>query len=277
MARRLAFLGPRGTFTEEAALRYDSQAELIPCPTISAVAAAVDSREADEGVVPIENSLEGSVNETLDVLVHDSQLHVRAELVLRIAHQLLVKPGTSAQEIEVVFSHPQALAQCRRFIEANLAQAEPVAALSTAAAVEEMLQRTGAAAIGNARAAAIYGADILFDDIQDRKENFTRFVVLAPQDGLPTGADKTSLAFTFAFEDRPGQLVSALDEFASRGINLTKIESRPGGDRLGVYVFLADVDGHHTDSLLSEALAAVNAKCSFFRLMGSYPRYKASG
>ncbi|MDW8008320.1 MAG: prephenate dehydratase [Chloroflexota bacterium] len=271
---RLAYLGPRGTFSEEAALRYDPEAQHLPLPSISAVAAAVAAGMADMGVVPIENSLEGSVPETLDVLVHESDLLVRSELVLPIEHHLLVPPGVEASQVKVIFSHPQALAQCRRFIERCFPKAEVVAALSTAAAVEEAMARQDAAAIGNRRAAQLYGAQVLAESIQDRRPNLTRFVVLAREDHPPTGRDKTSLAFAFATEDRPGLLVGALTEFSSRGINLSKIESRPTGDKLGTYIFLVDVDGHRQEPLLAEALEAVRRQCSFFRILGSYPKWQ---
>ena len=274
MSRRLAFLGPRGTFSEEAALRYDPDAQLIPFVSISAVAAAVGSGMADEGVVPIENSLEGPVTETLDILISSSELSVRSEIVLPIEHLLLARAGAKASDIKVIASMPQALAQCRGFIERCFPKATLEAALSTAAAVEEMMGREDAAAIGNRRAAELYGAEVLAEGIQDRTTNLTRFVMLAHEDHPPTGHDKTSLAFAFAVEDRPGLLVSALEEFSSRGINLSKIESRPSKERLGVYIFLADLDGHRTEQPLAESLERVREKSSFFRVLGSYPRYR---
>ncbi len=274
MSRRLGFLGPPGTFSEEAALRYDPEAQLLPFVSISAVAAAIGSGMADEGVVPIENSLEGSVTETLDLLIHDSGLSVRNEIVLPIEHLLLVRPGTTPGDIRVISSMPQALAQCRGFIERCFPKAALEAALSTAAAVEEMMGRENVAAIGNRRAGELYGAEVLAEEIQDRAANVTRFVALAREDHAATGRDKTSLAFAFAVEDRPGLLVSALEEFSSRGINLSKIESRPSKERLGVYIFLADLDGHRTEPPLAESLERVREKCSFFRVLGSYPRYQ---
>ncbi len=272
--RRLAFLGPPGTFSEEAALKYDPEAEPVAMASITAVAAAVESGMADEGLVPIENSLEGSVTETLDVLVHGGQgLSILSELVLPIEHYLLVKPGTKADQVKVVFAHPQALGQCRGFIERCFPKAAVEAALSNSAAVEEMMAREGAA-IGTRRAAEIYGAEALARGIQDRSPNLTRFVVLAKGDHGPTGDDKTSLAFGFAVEDRPGLLVSALREFSEREINLSKIESRPSREKLGTYIFLVDVDGHRREGALAEALERVREKCSFFRVLGSYPRHR---
>ena len=274
MIRRLAYLGPPGTFSEQAALLYDAAAQLIPFPSITAVAAAVDSGMADEGVVAIENSIEGSVTDTVDLLIHESRLVIRRELVLPIEHRLLSKPGTDVSKVKVIFSHPQALAQCRHFIERCFPKADVVAALSNAAAVEEMMASSQpAAAIGTERAAQIYGADTLAKGIQDQASNVTRFVVLAHQDHPPTGFDKTSLCFSFA-EDQPGVLCSVLWEFAERNINLAKVESRPSKESLGHYIFLVDLEGHREDPVVSEALAGVQKKTSLFKIMGSYPRYE---
>ncbi len=274
MSRRLGFLGPPGTFSEEAALRYDPEAQLVSSVSISAAVAAIESGKADEAVVPIENSLEGAVAETLDTLIHNAELSVRNEIVLPIEHLLLTRPGTEAVAVKVISSVPQALAQCREFLEGCYPKAALEAALSTAAAVEETMGRDDAAAIGNRRAAELYGAEVLAEGIQDRTTNVTRFVVLAREDHPPTGDDKTSVAFAFAVEDRPGLLVSALEEFSGRGINLSKIESRPGKERLGVDIFLVDLDGHRTEDPLAETLERVREKCSFFRVLGSYPRYR---
>ena len=270
--KRIAYLGPPGTFTEEAALLYDPSAQLLPFASVAAVAAAVDSGMAEEGVVAIENSIEGSVTDTLDILIHESRLSIRWELVLPIEHYLLVRPGMQAADVKVLLSHPQALGQCRRFVERCFAKAEVVAALSTTAAVEEMLARENAAAIATRRAAAIYGAEILARNIQDRSDNLTRFVVLAETDHPATGDDKTSLAFSFA-DDRPGLLVAVMQEFSTRNINLTKVESRPTKERLGEYIFLVDLAGHRSEAAVAEVLARVEAQASFFRIFGSYPRY----
>ena len=274
MAKRIAYLGPPGTFTEEAALLYDESAELIPFPSVPAVALAVDSGMAEEGVVAIENSIEGSVTDTLDLLIHESRVLIRKELVLPIEHQLLAKPGTDVSEVKVIFSHPQALAQSRRFIERCFPKMEVIAALSTAAAVEEMMaSQHPAAAIGTKRAAQIYGAQTLAQGIQDQASNVTRFVVLATADHPQTGFDKTSLCFSFA-EDRPGVLCEVLQEFAERNINLAKVESRPSKESLGQYIFLVDLEGHREDPVVSEALARVREKAAMFKILGSYPRYE---
>ncbi|HEY8490956.1 MAG TPA: prephenate dehydratase [Dehalococcoidia bacterium] len=275
MARRLAYLGPPGTFAEEAALRYDPEAQLLPFASFSAVATAVDSGMADEGVVAIENSLEGSVPETLDILIHESHLRIRRELVLPVEHCLLVSPGTDADRIEVIYSHPQALGQCRRFLERCFPKARVEAALSTAAAVQDLAKDGRAAAIGTRRAAELYGAEVLASGIQDQRANETRFVVLAPEDHPPTGRDKTSLALSFSeAQDRPGALVGVLKEFSDRDINLTKVESRPSKESLGKYIFLVDLEGHRQDPTVAAALEAVRAKASLFKIFGSYPRWE---
>ncbi len=272
----LAYLGPPGTFSEEAALLHDSQARLIPFQNHHAIASAVQTGLADEGIMAIENSLEGSVNETLDLLIYESGLMIKKELVLPIENCLLVKPGSQAQEIKIIFSHPQPLAQCRRFIERCFPKAQLVAALSTAAAVEEMMSNTmPSAAIGPKRAAQIYGAEILARGIQDsslKAPNITRFVVLAGEDSRPTGYDKTSLCF-YISEDNPGSLCNVLEEFSNRKINLTKIESRPTKESLGKYFFLVDLEGHKQEPLVGQALEKVKAKTARFKIFGSYPRY----
>jgi prephenate dehydratase len=269
---RLAYLGPAGTYTEEAALRYRSDAELRPLASEGAVVVAVDTGQADEGVLAIENSLEGTVTRTVDALIHDSQLSIAAEVVLPIEHCLIVPPGTKAEDITSVHAHPQALGQCHKYIERNFPRARQEAALSNAAAVEEIIGQQGAAAIAGARAAELYGAVILERGIGDSAHNKTRFVVLRSNDAPATGRDKTSIAFTVA-HDRPGTLVDVLHEFADRAISLTKIESRPSREELGVYIFLIDLEGHRLDPPVAEALAAVQAKSFFFRVLGSYPRW----
>ncbi len=272
--KKIAYLGPPGTFSEEAALKYDDKAQLLAFFTIPAVASAVETAIAEEGIVPIENSLEGSVTDTLDLLIHDSRLLIDYELVLPIDHHLLVKAETETIDIKVIYSHPQALAQCRRFLEKCFPRAEMVAALSTAAAVEQMMSSSvPAGAIGNNRAAMLYGARILAKNIQDRSPNLTRFVILTLHDRPSTGNDKTSLCFSFD-QDHPGLLAGVLQEFAEHSINLSKVESRPSKEGLGKYIFLVDVDGHREDPVVRQVLARVQEKTSLFKIFGSYPRYK---
>lgn len=274
MAGILAFLGPSGTYTEEAALMHDAGAELRPYASITAVGLAVASGEAEQGVAPIENSIEGSVNFTLDLLVSESSIFIRKEIVIPIDHFLMGRPGTRLEDVEIVYSHPQALAQCRDYLERNFAGATRSASLSTAQAVGEAMESdVPAAAIAPRRSAELYNAEILATGIQDVAANATRFVVLARGDQAPTGNDKTSLFFTFD-EDAPGQLYTVMGEFASREINLAKIESRPTKRSLGQYVFFIDCDGHREDRLLGEAIEAIRGWVSSLRVLGSYPKWE---
>jgi len=276
MNRNLAFLGPIGSYTEQAALTYDSEATLVPLTSIPAVASAVDSKKASEGIVPIENSLEGTVTTTLDLLIHETNLFIRHELVLPIQHCLLTKPGTKPEDLAVIYSHPQALAQCRMFLEKRFPNVGIAASLSTSSSVEDMLgSNTQAGAIANHRCATLYGAEILDKGIEDSNSNLTRFIILAPTDHQPTGEDKTSICFDFD-NDSPGILHSVLKEFAKRNINLAKIESRPTRQNLGRYIFVVDLEGHRDNDNVKEALNAVRAQVSMFRIFGSYPMHVSS-
>lgn len=271
---RLAYLGPPGTFGEEAARQYAPGAEHLPFPSHAAVAAAVESGMADAGLVAIENSLSGSVAETLDILIHDTTLQIQSELVLPIEHNLVAAPGTRADHVKVIYSHPQAFGQCRKFLERCFPRAQHEAALSTVEAVELALRRNSdAAAIGTVRAAELAGAEILARGIQDNANNVTRFLVLGSEKTAPTGRDRTSIAFTFA-EDRPGSLASVLNVFASRGINCTKIESRPTREIFGEYVFLIDFEGHQDDPRARTVLNEVRALTQELKVFGSYPRWR---
>ena len=224
MAQSLGFLGPSGTYTEEACILYDSSAELRPYPTITAVGEAVATGELDEAVVPIENSLEGSVTFTLDLLISQPSLFIKGEVVVPIEHYLMAKPGTVPSEIKVIYSHPQALSQCRVYLEKNYPQAEQMASLSTVLAVSDSFASTvPAAAIAPRRASELNDVDVLDRGIQDVASNETRFAVLGLSDHAPTGKDKTSMAFTFD-DDEPGLLYRVLKEFGERKINLFKIE-----------------------------------------------------
>ena len=273
MPARLAYLGPAGTFTEEAALQYSPQAELLAFSTIFAVGAAVRSGKAGEGMAPVENSLQGAVTDTLDMLIHEESVHICHELVLPIVHYLMGREGTAVSDIRAVYSHPQALAQCRGYLERYLPHAELRASLSTAAAVEESQRSDGvAAAIATRRAAELYGAHILAEEIQDNPSNVTRFLVLGRQDHPKTGRDRTSICFSFAV-DRPGQLYGVMREFAEREVNLSKVESRPTREGLGQYYFLVDLEGHREDAHVQEALDRVAQATSMLKVFGSYPRF----
>jgi len=272
-SERVAYLGPPGTNSEVAALRACPGARFIACPTNPAVIRAVEHGEADRAVVAIENSLHGSVIDTVDLLARETDVAICGELVLPIEHCLMVRPGDTAADIWVIYSHPQSLGQCRDYLERHFAGVRTEAALSNAEAVEVMMRGEHAAAIGPERAAEIYGAAIIERNVQDAGVNKTRFVVLARDGAAPTGDDKTSIAFAVA-HDRPGTLVSVLHEFSDRAINLTKIESRPSREDLGVYIFLVDLGGHRDDPLVAQALAAVREQSDFFRILGSYPAWR---
>lgn len=272
-APRLAYLGPAGTFGEEAARRFAPGASLIPFPSHAAVAAAVESGLADLGVVAIENAINGSVAETLDILIHETTLQIQAEVVLPIEHNLVAKPGTAADAVKVIYSHTQALGQCRRFLERCFPRAQMEAALSTSEAVELAMRRDGdAAAISTRRAAELYGAEVLATGIGDSANNVTRFLILGRGRPAATGRDRTSIAFTFA-EDRPGSLAGVLNAFAAANINCTKIESRPTKATFGEYVFLIDFEGHVDDPRIRTLLAEVGPLCSELKVFGSYPRF----
>ncbi len=277
-----AFLGPRGTFSEEAALLYTERIErrggdgetLMPFTSIPALTAAVETGLATEALLPIENSIEGSVSATLDLLIHETTLRITAEVVLPVRHFLATRPGVGLDEITVVTSHPQALGQCRRFLDRCLPEAEQVAALSTAAAVQTV--GTGedrhVAAIGTSRAAELYGAEVLAHDIQDVRANLTRFVALAREDHAPTGDDKTSLGFTVK-ANVPGAVHAIVRELADKNLQMTKVESRPTKGWLGDYVFLIDLEGHREDPSVAEALARVREMTAMLKIFGSYPRF----
>ena len=277
MPDRIGYLGPAGTYTEQAALLYAPDAELQPYPTISAVGAAVVADELDSGVVPIENSLEGSVTFTLDLLIAQSGLSICNEVVIPIDHYLVAPPGVSADSVEVIYSHPQALAQCRAYLGEHFPTVAREASLSTVAAVIDMQSsRVPAAAICPQRATEIYDVRILAQSIQDNSANQTRFVALAHDDHPPTGHDRTSISFAFAI-DRPGNLYHAIGEFAERNINLVKIESRPTKRELGRYVFLIDCDGHRDEPEVAAALQGLREYADIFKILGSYPHWEPPG
>ena len=267
----IGYLGPAGTYTEQAALLYAPDADLKPYPTISAVGAAVVADELDSGVVPIENSLEGSVTFTLDLLIAQSGLSIRNEVVIPIDHYLVAPANVSMDSVEVIYSHPQALAQCRDYLGSHFPTIPREASLSTVAAVIDMLgSRVPAAAICPQRATEIYDVQVLDRSIQDNSANQTRFVALAHDDHPPTGHDRTSISFAFAV-DRPGNLYHAIGEFAERNINLVKIESRPTKRELGRYVFLIDCEGHREEPEVGAALAGLRQYADVFKILGSYP------
>ena len=271
MNKLLAYLGPRGTYTEQAALSYSSSATLKPFPSISEVVRTVASHEAAEGIIPIENSLFGSVTETLDLLIREPKLAIRNEIVIAIQHCLIVSSDYKEQEIHRVYSHPQALGQCSDFLKKTFPEAQLIATLSTSAAVEQVMNQDGdSAAIGPERAALINGAIVVKKGIQNNPYNVTRFIVIADSDHPPTGNDKTSICFSFA-EDKPGLLNTVLLAIAEKGVNLSKIESRPTGKILGEYYFLIDLNGHRQEASVANIIAEISPATSLLRIFGSYP------
>ena len=270
--KQLTYLGPPGTFSEEAAIQYNGDAGRKEYSSILEAARAVERELADQAVLPIENTESGSVNDTLDYLIHESSLSIIAELVIPIRQSLIVKPQTTFEEIKVIRSKPQALEQCAQFLAHRLPNARLEASLSTAEAVRETMEGNGSiAGVAHARAAELYGAVVLEDAIEDNPNNVTRFVVLGREEQGITGADKTSICFAFD-GDTPGLLHTALGEFAGRDINLDKVESRPTRERLGRYVFLIDLVGHQREAKVSSALEAVRSQASLLKVLGSYPQ-----
>ena len=277
MTQKLAYLGPPGTFTEEALLSAPEAAgaEAVPLQTVPDVIAAVAAGDVDGGVVPIENSIEGSVNVTLDTLAFGSPgVTIQREIVLPVRHALLARAGVKIDEIVVVASHPHATAQCRQFLAEHLPKAEVRAANSTAEAAQIVSERGPIepwAAIGTQLAAELYGLVVMAPDIEDRRENSTRFVLVGRDPVPSTGNDKTSVV-CFIEKDRPGALLAILHEFSDRAINLTKLESRPTKERLGEYCFFIDIEGHVDDTEVGHAIAGLRTKILDVRVMGSYPR-----
>ncbi len=270
----IAFLGPHGTFTEQASRRYFTGSEVIflPCQNILSIFQVVMNGEAKFGVVPVENSNEGSVNITLDLLL-EHELTVCGEVDLRIRHNLIVKPGTKMEDIRRILSHPQALAQCRKFLQSKLPWAERVDASSTARAVEMLSETKGTAAIGTELAAKINGMKILIMGIEDNPNNFTRFFVIGKEQAPASEDDKTSIVFSVT--NTPGSLYRAIEEFAVRKINLTKIESRPTKRKPWEYLFYLDFEGNANDKKCREALKGLSKKASFVKVLGSYPKSSA--
>jgi prephenate dehydratase len=275
MQPRYAYLGPAGTFSEAAlhSLAGSDHAELVPCPTIEATLDAVRLGQAERAVVPIESSVDGAVTATLDELATGDELLISAEVLLPIRFALLVRDGTGLDEIVTVGGHPHAQAQCRRWLAANLPDAEWLPTASNALAARQVAAGELDAALAGAFAAPGYGLSVLADGVHDTAGAVTRFVVVGKPGPLPapTGADRTSLV-AFLAEDHPGALMEILTEFAVRGINLTRIESRPTGDALGRYYFCIDCEGHVDDARVGEALMGLRRLCAVVRFAGSYPR-----
>jgi prephenate dehydratase len=274
---RIAYLGPAGTFTEDALGEAIPEGGFEPLrtPTIPGAILAVERGEAERALVPIENSLEGSVRPTLDTLVFEAgAVTIVGEHDYRVRVHLIAREGTRAEEVEAVLSHPQPLAQCQRFLRERFPDVELRSASSTAAAVRMVSESSRPwAALGAKAAAALYGCELLQEGVEDQDDNVTRFVWIAPAGSEPVGSGqwKTSLVFSEVGADHPGALVECLSEFSGRGINLTRIESRPLRQGLGQYMFFCDLEGRETDSVVAEAIAALRTKAASVRILGSYP------
>ena len=271
---RFAYLGPEGTFAEAALSSAVASSGGVrnPHPSVAAALAAVRSGEADAALVPLENSVEGSVPATMDGLADGDPLVICREVFLPVAFVLAVRPGTTLPDVASVASHPHALAQCARWLAGNLPGVAPLPTTSTALAARGVAEGRYDAAVCALIAAERYGLTPLADDIADHPGAVTRFVLVTPPGELPppTGNDKSSLVVVVG--DRTGALLDLLGEFAVRGINLTRIESRPRRERLGVYSFSLDCEGHIADRRVGEALAALHRVCEDVRFLGSYPR-----
>jgi prephenate dehydratase len=286
---RVGFLGPEGTFSEEASKLYlrrlPGKVELIPYSTISNLLYAVNRGKIQEAICPLENSIEGTVSVVTDILAKEVKLMIKHEMVIPILHYLIGQKGIGVSEVTDVISHPQALDQCKDFLKRKLPRVKLHLAYSTSDAVKQVATSLGEkiiahgkikgsvfAAIGNVASAKLYEMKVLASRI-NAKENKTRFIVLAKRDHKPTGRDKTTIVFS-GKKDIPGSLHDILGEFASRNINLTKIESRPSKKALGDYYFFADFEGHRTTPKVASALSGVKKRASFLKVLGSYPKAK---
>ena len=274
--RNLGFLGPRGTFTEEALVSQDDLAALerVPFPSMPDALAAVERGEVDAAFVPIENAIEGTVSLTMDALVFDHDLLIQREVITRIQLNLLAASGVAMDKLQRILTFPVAWGQCREWLAAHLPTAEFEATNSTADAARRVAESgagSGAAAIGPALAATVYGLEVLAEDVEDHPDNATRFVLVSAA-GIPapTGHDKTSIV-CFQRADAPGSLHAILGQFSARGINLTKLESRPTKRGLGNYCFIIDLEGHVADEVVADCLRDLHASLAAVKFLGSYP------
>ncbi|MEM9653440.1 MAG: prephenate dehydratase [Actinomycetota bacterium] len=270
---RIAYLGPAGTFTEQALMSQPDLAndELVPMPKFVDVLDATSNGDVDHGFVAIENAIEGTVNITLDALAFDHDLLIQREVVLDIRLNLMAAPGVALSDITTVYSHPVANAQCREFLHKELPDAEVKAANSTSEAAVMAMEQPGLGAVAPSLAAEKHGLELLATDIADHPGNQTRFVLVAPNGvPAPTGHDKTTVVL-HQRADKPGSLVAILQEFAARNINLSRLSSRPVKTALGSYCFIIDLDGHIGDDVVADCLRNIRAKHADVKFLGSYP------
>ncbi len=264
---KIAFLGPEATYTHQAAVRrFGTSLDYVPQKTIAEVFSEVEKNRAEYGVVPVENTTEGVVTHTLDMFV-DSELQIVAQIIMPIEHCLVGKG--SLKGVKKLYSHPQAYAQCRNWVRETLPRVEFIESSSTTAAAALAAKAKTAVAISSSLAAEKYKLTILEAGIQDHSGNATRFLVLGRSCGAPTDHDRTSLMFTV--NDKVGALHDALQPFRTHRLNMTKIESRPSKRKAWEYIFFVDVDGHHDNPKLAKAIRQLGEKCSFVKILGSYP------
>jgi len=268
---KVAFLGPEGTFTQSAVYaHFGHSVRALPLPSIDEVFHEVEAATADFGIVPIENSTEGTVNNTLDRFL-SSPLKICGEVELRI-HQFLMGNMESLDRIERICSHQQSLAQCRSWLDEHLPDVERVAVSSNAEAARRARDEKGTAAIAGQTAAEVYGLRVLAAEVEDRPDNTTRFFVLGRKLFKPSGADRTTLLVSVSNTDAPGALFRLLEPLSRYNVSMTRIESRPSHRRKWDYVFFIDIEGHAEDKQVAQALAALKKRASLFRVLGSYPR-----
>lgn len=269
---KVSFQGERGAYSENAIYTFFGEnVEVTPCKDLTEVFQSVIRKNTDYGVVPIENSLEGSVNQTYDLFLN-TDLKVQGEIIIRISHCLIANPGIEISSVKTVYSHPQALAQSRKFLENCNCKLIPT--YDTAGSVKMIKEKAleNAAAVASERAAKLYGMKILAKEIEDNQTNYTRFFVISQKDSPKTGNDKTSIIF--ASSHTPGALYSALGEFAKRKINLTRIESRPTKQKPWEYNFYLDFEGHRTETRCKDVLDVLEKNYAFLKVLGSYPKAK---
>ena len=275
----IGYLGPEGSFTHQALNVYISRThkagvEIIWFQTITQIIDSINSTKIKYGIVPIENSIEGGVGEVLDGLIRASQkVTICREIIIPIEHCLITKTK-KLTEVKKVIAHTQALSQCQNYLKRFLPEAEiePLTSNSTGVKIVSELSNGNIAAIGPEMAAKIYNVPVFEKGINDEKENFTRFVLVSTETPAPTGHDKTTIAFGVPY-DKPGTLVGVLNSFSKEKINLSRIESRPSKKALGEYVFFIDLEAHREDAPLKRALSEVASEFSFYRWLGSYPRW----
>ncbi|MCL2172592.1 MAG: prephenate dehydratase [Nitrososphaerota archaeon] len=269
---KITYQGETGAYGEMAAYKFFSDkttVEPLPCKSFRDVFESVKTGTVPNGVIPIENSIEGSVNQNYDHFL-EYDLKVCGEVAVKLAHVLIVNPQTTFEDIKNVHSHPQALGQCRNYLEKHKWELYPEYDTAGSVKIIKEKQQQNTAAIASEKAADLYNMKIVARDIADNPSNYTRFLVLANKDAPPTGDDKTSIIFSA--KHAPGTLYNALEEFASRNINLTRIESRPTKTTAWQYNFYIDFEGHQTEKRCTEALKAIEKHTTFIKILGSYPR-----